>query len=370
MRKLKLFHLEAGINLGGTEIMLLRYLDRVERTCFQVAVGALFNNGRLIDEVRKKRFVGVSFGIKRRWNLIEVIWAFYKLYLFLKRNKIDIIQLYGFYTNILGRIVARLARIPVVITGLRTEKFWRNRFHSLLARATANWTDSYISVSEKGKELMLRKKWIKKDKVMVIANGIDINWATCQRLKTLPHKVGMIAAFNQFKAQKELVLAATRILKKFPEAKFILVGEGKTKRYVIKLIKNLGLKNNFDLIGYTKDVRQILAQLSVFVLTTNTEGLPVTILEAMAFGLPVVASNVGGIPELVEDRITGILVRPGCPEELAEAIIELLASPEKAKRMGEMGRLRVQKLFTIEPMMQKLESHYLALAKRKGLLNE
>ena len=88
----------------------------------------------------------------------------------------------------------------------------------------------------------------------------------------------------------------------------------------------------------------------------------------MLFGLPVVATRVGGIPELVEDGVTGILVKPGCSEELGRAITELLTNPEKANRMGEMGKLRVRQHFTIEQMMQKLELLYLDLAKRKGLV--
>lgn len=367
MIKLKLLHLNAGTNLGGTETMLLRFLDKVNKTCFQVSVGALFNNGPLIYEVQKRGFEGVLFKIKNRWNPLEVLSAFLKVYRFLKLNKIDIIHLYGFYTNLLGRTVARLAKTPIVITGLRMEKFGQNGFHSLLERMTADWSDLYISVSGRGRELMLRKQWIADEKVIVIHSGIDINWANGSTLEIQYPSVGMIAAFNQFKAQEQIVLAAPRILKSYPDTKFILAGEGETKKRVIKLITSLGINANFDLLGDVKDVRQILSKLSVFVLASHTEGLPVSILEAMALGLPVVASKVGGIPELVEDGITGILIEPNHPEEFAAAIIQLLSNSEKAKRMGELGRLRVQQEFTLEKMTQKLEHCYLDLAMKKGI---
>jgi glycosyltransferase involved in cell wall biosynthesis len=302
----------------------------------------------------------------------------------------------------LGRIVARLAKTPIIITGIRIENFGYNGFHSFLERSTSGWVDLYISVSEQSRKLLLKQHWIPEEKVVVIHNGIDLNWAklyTSQNVdsrekRIFPNgvtggkrttffpargvktpierglgkiQIGMIAAFNHFKTQDSIVLAAPKILETFPNTKFVLVGEGKTKKRITELISQLGLNSNFLLPGFVNDVRQILSQLSIFVLASNSEGFPVSILEAMSFGIPIVTSKVGGIPELVQDGVTGILVEPNRSEVLASAIIELLANPEKANRMGEMGKLRVKKFFTIEKMMQELESHYLDLAKRKGL---
>lgn len=368
MKKLKLLHLNAGTNLGGTETMLLRFLDKVDKTRFQVSVGAFFNNGPLLAEVKKRGFEAIEFRINNEFNPFEVLSALVKLYRFLKTKKIDIIHQYGFYTNIFGRIVSRMAKIPIVITGLRMEKFGNNGFHSLLERMTANWSDLYISVSEKGRKLMFEKRWVPKEKVVVVHNGIETDWAKSRITDTAQPRIGMIADFNKYKAQQDLVVAASEVLKKFPNAKFVLAGEGETKKNIFKMIKYLGLDSNFVLNGFVGDVRKILSELSIFVLATHTEGLPVSIIEAMLFGLPVVASRVGGIPELVEDGVTGILVKPESSEELACVITELLANPEKANRMGEMGKLRVKQYFTIEQMMQKLESLYLGLAKRKGLV--
>jgi glycosyltransferase involved in cell wall biosynthesis len=214
---------------------------------------------------------------------------------------------------------------------------------------------------------MLKKHWVPKEKVVVVHNGIETDWVNGKKLNTTQPIIGMIADFNKYKAQQDLVVAASEVLKKFPNAKFVLAGEGENKKKIFKLIKHLRLDANFVLNGFVGDVRKILSELSIFVLATYTEGLPVSIIEAMLFGLPVVASRVGGIPELVEDGVTGILVKPESSEELASAIIELLTNQEKANRMCEMGKLRVKQYFTIEQMMQKLESLYLGLAKSKGL---
>jgi glycosyltransferase involved in cell wall biosynthesis len=382
-RRLNLLFLNAGTDLGGTEIMLLRFLEKVDTDYFDVSVAALFDRGPLLLEVRKRGFNGILFTIKHQWNPLELVYAFARLYRFLKSRRIDVVHMNGFYTNILGSLTARMAKTPVMITGVRTEASGRNGFHNILERATSNWIDLYISVSEQSRRQMLRKQWIQENKVVVVHNGIDSGWtrpimnSASSKEHIIPHfsggvngcpRIGMIAAFNRLKAQEILVLAAPLVLAKFPKAKFVLMGEGKTKPRIVKLIKQTGLFERFVLPDSALDPRYILSQLTIFVLATHTEGLPVSILEAMAFGLPVVASRVGGIPEIVEDRITGLLVQPRNPESLASAIIDLLENPAKARKMGRLGKSRVKSDFGIDKMMGKLEYHYNCLAQRKGIL--
>ncbi len=389
-RPLNLLLLNAGTDLGGTEIMLLRFLEKVRRNQFKVSVAALFDRGSLLFEVRKRGFEAILFAIKHQWNPFEIAYAFARLHRFLRLRQIDIVHMNGFYTSILGSLVARMAKTPVVITGVRTEVSGRNGYHNILERATAHWIDLYISVSEQSRLQMLRNPWVKDGRVVVVHNGIDPLWAQSasnaesrkresnsinnhgarlisNRPKDCPY-IGMIGAFNRLKAQEILVLAAPFVLAKFPKAKFVLMGEGKTKVRIINLIKRTGLSESFVLSGFAIDPRHILSNLHIFVLATHTEGLPVSILEAMAFGLPVVASRVGGIPEIVKHGITGFLVQPDNPKAIASAIIELLENPAKARKMGALGKLRVRSDFSIEKMMNKLECHYHGTAQKKGIL--
>lgn len=366
MHRIKLLHLNAGTNIGGTETMILRFLDRVDQQHFAVFIGAFFPGGEFLNEAKKRGAQIVLFKIT---NAIHFFSAFIKLSRFLKKNKIDIIHLYGFWTNIGGRIAAKLARTPIIISGQRTEDSWRKPIHSWLDRLTLRWVDLYISVFHKGKELLIKRDRIPENKIVVVHNGIDLTWVNTERQNKgqLP-MIGMIAAQNRFKRQDLLIQAAPKILESFPQANFVLAGSGCTIDKNIKLISSLGLTSHFVVSGFVKDVRQILSNLTVFVLTTNSEGLPVSILEAMAYGIPVVASRVGGIPELVEDRVTGILVKSNNANELASAIIEILENPAKAKWMSKAAKERVKKYFTIEQMMGQLEFIYQSLAKRKGLI--
>ncbi len=366
MRKIKILYLNAGTKLGGTETMILRFLDNVDHNQFQVYVGAFFPGGELLDEADKRGAQTVLFKIKSSANPIQLLSAFVRLYKFLKKHKIDIIHMYGFWTNLGGRIAAKLAKTPVIITGQRTEDNWRKSIHSFLDRFTSRWVDLYISVFDKGKELLVNRDRIPAEKIVVVHNGIDLNWANPVKSSEKHFLlIGMVAAFNQFKTQDELIKAAPKILEKFPQAKFIFAGCGNTEKKISEMINNLGLNKQFSMHGFVKDIRQILNQLDIFVLATHSEGSPVSILEAMLFGIPIVASNVGGIPELVENGNTGILVEPNHSEQLASAVVEILESPEKAKWMGEAAKERIRKYFTIEQMMAHLEFVYLNLATKK-----
>lgn len=370
--------------------MLLRFLEKVDTYRFNVAVVAFFDRGPLLTEVRRRGFEAILLTIKHQWNALEIVYAFVRLHRFLRSNRIDIVHMNGFYTNILGSLVARMARTPVVITAVRTEVSGRNGYHNALEQATAHWIDLYISVSEQSRFQMLRKPWVQDGKVVVVHNGIDPGWARTPsnsgrrthgsrsrsdtsvgvrstRAKDRPC-IGMIGAFNRLKAQELLVLAAPRVLNRFPKARFVLMGEGKTRARIINLIRQTRLSEYFVVLDYAIDPRHILSQLDIFVLATHTEGLPVSILEAMTFGLPVVASRVGGIPEIVQDGSTGILVPPDNPEAIASAIIDLLDHPAKARKMGMLGQSRAERDFGIDKMMEALENHYHCLARRKGVL--
>ncbi len=380
-RRLNLLLMNAGTDLGGTEIMILRFLERVHRRRFKVTVGAFFDRGPLLTEVRKRGFGAVMFPIEHEHNLLEIAYNLVRLYHFMKNTRFDIVHMNGFYTNILGSLVARMAKTPVVITGVRTEVSGRNGYQHALEWATARWIDRYISVSEQSRLQMMERPWVRDGQIAVVHNGIDPKWArrpsmsdrrsrTDKRASKSKKEypcIGMIGAFNRLKAQEILVLAAPRILKKFPGARFILAGEGKTKARIANMIEKAGLSIHFDMPDFTLDPRHTLARLDVFVLATHTEGLPVSILEAMAFGLPVVATRVGGIPEIVQHGVTGILVPPDDPKALASAIIELLVDRPKAHRMGMRGRSRIARHFHIERMVKEMEDLYHALARSKGI---
>jgi len=158
-----------------------------------------------------------------------------------------------------------------------------------------------------------------------------------------------------------LIEAAAKIVPRFPNLKVLIVGEGNDRPVYEALIEKLRVGDTVKLLGLRSDVPDLLAESDVAVLSTNSEGSPLSVMEYMDAGLPVVGSRVGGIPDLIDDGVEGLLVEPGDPESLAQAIGRLLDAPEEARRMGERGRERRRREFDIDVMVRNLENLYLEL---------
>jgi glycosyltransferase involved in cell wall biosynthesis len=202
---------------------------------------------------------------------------------------------------------------------------------------------------------------ISPDRVTVVRSGIALHQAPPgaetrrlrERLGISPEDpvLGIVAHILPHKGYDDLVQALPLIQEKYPQVKCLIVGRAPRGGYLGKLLERaerLTVRDRLIMVGFQEDVVPFLHAMDVFVLPSRTEGLPITILEAMAAGKPVVATAVGGIPEVVRDRETGLLVPPMEPSRLAEALMHLLEAPALAKSMGAVGRKQVETLFTME----------------------
>lgn len=193
------------------------------------------------------------------------------------------------------------------------------------------------------------------------------------RLGISPHDpvLGIVAHMLPHKGFDDLVQALALLTEKFPQAKCLVIGMAPRERYLrqlLQLAERLSVRDRLILAGFQEDVAPFLHAMDVFVLPSRTEGLPITILEAMAAGKPVVATTAGGIPEVVRDGETGLLVPPGDPGRLAEAVMRLLEAPALAKALGQAGRTRVTSVFTLEAETEQTAMVYRkVLAARKSV---
>jgi glycosyltransferase involved in cell wall biosynthesis len=163
------------------------------------------------------------------------------------------------------------------------------------------------------------------------------------------------------KDQRTLLRAVRLVVDRQPEFRLDIVGDGPDRTVLEDLCDELQLRSHINFLGFRNDVHELLPQADLFVLSSVTEGLPMTLLEAMAAGLPIVSTNVGGISELVNHNETGLLVPPQSPEALAGAILELMHDPQRAVNMGHSGRRRVEEEFDIRVVTAKYEELYRAL---------
>ena len=219
------------------------------------------------------------------------------------------------------------------------------------------------------REQAIQQENLPPEKIEVIYNGLDLSEYQ-QTLKTESLReelrvvngtplVGLIANFNfEIKGHIYFLGASKKILEKVPDAKFVLVGNGPLRPRYEEVARELNLNNNVYFLGKRADVPAIISNLDVSVLSSTSEGFSNVIMESMAAGKPVVATNVGGSREMVTDGVTGYLVPPADSESMANAIVDLLENPEKAVAMGSMGRKVVQEKFTIEAMAKGYERLY------------
>jgi glycosyltransferase involved in cell wall biosynthesis len=223
-------------------------------------------------------------------------------------------------------------------------------------RLAAGWCDRVITVSEAGTQLAAKHHICDLSKVISIWNGIPDHSARARLDRETDLTCTMVARFTAFKDHALLLKAFARIP---GESRLQLVGDGETLPASKELTAQLGIRDRVDFTGARSDVPDLLARTDVFVLASKQETLPISILEAMRAGLPVIASDVGGISEEVIDGETGLLVRPGSVEELSAALMHLLSSKTLRTAMGRAGRRRFEKMFLAKMMIQKTAALYI-----------
>lgn len=273
----------------------------------------------------------------------------------------------------IGGTAAKIAQIPKLI--------WRMGVllpeTSLVHRLTGRYLpDKIVVPCQSLKDQLKRFSWIKQEKVKVIPNGIDLsrfNFDMKKERERLFRKyslnpqiilIGVPARLVEAKGHIYLLQAIPEIVKAFPQVKFLFAGDGSEKEALKKLTSQLNLEDHVIFAGYIKEIFQTMAGFDLLVLPSISEGFGGALAEGMALKKPIVATRVGGIPEVVEDQKTGLLVPPTDPHSLAQAIITLLQDKNLASRLGEEGRRRVETYYTIDKMIEKIEALFSDLSEQ------
>lgn len=307
----------------------------------------------LLDELAKRGLNGKAL----EKNYPDIPGAVREMVRHLRELRADIVCCNGYKPDIIGLLAARQAGIPVVsISHGWTSATWKVRLNETMDRMALAWMDATVCVS-KAQAVKVRQAGVPPERVVVIRNAINADeiagFEPAARasleayFETRPRwLVGAAGRLSREKGMEQFVAAATYVLARTPDAGFIIFGEGPERKNLERLIFQQGLQGKLVLAGFREDVGKLLACLDVSVLSSWTEGLPVVVLEALAAGVPVVATAVGGTPEVIDDGVNGFLVPPGDPAALAQRISELLNDDNLRRAMGERGRRRVRKEFT------------------------
>jgi glycosyltransferase involved in cell wall biosynthesis len=347
---------------GGAQTYVASLLPGLADT-FDVVVAA-HGEGPLREATHSAgvRFVSLRH-VRRPVSPWRDLLGLLELLRLLRQEQPQIVHVNSAKAAVLGRLAAWLARVPIRVY---TVHGWAFLAHGGLASAAYRWieralrplTTVTVCVSENERQAGLAARACEERTTIVIRNGVSKGALDVAKPKSTRPRLVMVGRLQAPKDPITLVRALALVSARDLEA--VLVGDGPQRAAVADEIQRLGLDSAVRLLGERTDVQELLATADVFVLSTRSEGLPLSVLEAMAAGLPVVASDVGGIPELVADGVSGVLVPPGDPDALAEAIERLLENSPLAQQLGLAGRRRVLENFDLEAVR---EAH-LALYRR------
>ena len=347
----------------------------------------VWNISRLIDKdkyqilaccIRKggpyeERFRDLGIPVKNlNMKCVLDLRVIFKLMRFIRENKVDIVHTNIRLADWYGRVSAKLAGVPLIFSTIHNPDYWRQErkylAYSIVDRLSMTFNTHIVAVSNAVKNFLVRSQNINPDKITVIYNGVDVEKYTDstgferQRnffgLQSDIPTIGLTARLTWEKGLDTFLKAAKYILQNGRQAQFLIVGDGPLRGKLEALAKKLEIEQHVVFTGFRSDIPAILGLLDIFVMSSLREGHPLSTIEAMLARKPVVASNVYGIPEVVLDQETGILIPPEEPKVLADAICTLLDSPEKCREMGERGRLRALRHFSIDRMVRDYEEFY------------
>ncbi|MCK5013731.1 MAG: glycosyltransferase family 4 protein [Candidatus Omnitrophica bacterium] len=299
----------------------------------------------------------------------RIYFALFPLSRYIRENKIDLVHAQTRITQVMGALLKRLTGKPFVST---CHGFFKTR---LSRRLVPCWGDVVIAISE-AVEWHLRHDFrVAREKVSLIASGIDFNefdlidGARKKERRARFHLgdepvVGIVARLSDVKGQDILIEAMNKVVPYIPNAILLLVGEGKMENVLREKVQSLNLGDHVRFFSIVNNTYEMLSLFDIFAMPSRQEGLGLSIMEAQAAGLPVVASRVGGIPSLIEDGKTGVLVEPENSSELADAIVKLLQDPERLKEIGMAGREFIKKTFLADKMTDKVIQLYQHLVKK------
>ncbi|MHB8171380.1 MAG: glycosyltransferase family 4 protein [Thermincolia bacterium] len=305
------------------------------------------------------------------WSDLKVISQLVRI---LREGRIDILHAHSSKAGLVGRVAAILAGTPAIVFTVHNFIFYDNlsalkkKVYALAEKILAYPTNTIITVSNALRDGIIKTEGINPDKIVTIYNGIDtrpfekaVNKDRLrQKLKLESGPViGTVARLAPQKGVGYLVEAAAKVVMEYPEAQFLVAGDGPLLPELKQQAVNLGIEKNIRFLGHWEDIAHLFAVLDVFVLPSVTEGLGLTVLEALAAERPVIATNVGGLPEIVHLGQTGLLAKVRDPVDLAKQILYMLNNPGEAERMALTGKVMVKEKFALETMIKATTKVYL-----------
>ncbi len=350
------------LNIGGITSYILTLATGLKKRGHNIYVAS--SGGSLLPRFMEEGINYISIPIKTKKEISpKILASLFKLKDAVKKYRIDVVHTNSRTTQVLGCLLSKKADIAHIST---CHGFFKKR---LLRKLFPCWGLKVIAISEEVKKHLVKDFGVKEKDIRIVHNGIDVErFGRCTKYDVRSTKenlglsdgpvVGIVARLSDVKGHIYLIEAMKDVLAKIPDAQLLIVGDGKEKRALVKLINDLGIEKNVFLVPSVTETNEVLSVMDVFVLPSLKEGLGLALIEAMACGLAVIGSDIGGIKSLIQDGNNGLLVRPADRVSLSKAILELLGDAKKREYFGNNARDFIGKNFSQEEMVTQTQEVY------------
>ena len=369
----RVLHLINSFDIGGTERQAVELLKRLDSQRYDVGLAVLRNTGPFYNEIEALFPDVPEFPLTSFYNP-NALKQLARLRRLLVRDRIDILHAHDFYSGLLGTVAARLARVRVIACQ-RHLKLSDRKVHDLGTRIIHRLAHRVLVNSEAIRERIIEQGSARRETIVVVRNGVvgtrqsrprdaGEQHARSQELRrelklearlTL---IGMVARMQPVKGHRFFLDAAARVLRDRPDAQFVLVGDGPLRSEIEVQIAQLGIVDRVHVLGDRTDTNELTSEFDLVVLASLNEGLPNAVMEAMAAGVPVVATAVGGTKELIIDGETGYLAPPADAAPLADRILVALGDEANRASIVAAARDRITNVFGMERMVDSVEQLY------------
>jgi L-malate glycosyltransferase len=376
--KLRILFVIDKLGVGGTEGQLVEIINRLDKEKFELFLCCLSRAQSRIQEHLGKtgKVKNILLDVGSIYSIGAGV-AIYRLVRLIRSLEIDIVQAYFLRAKFLGVLAGKLAGIKT-ISCMRDLGLSINYRTILPVKLADHWASRFLTNSRSIRQYLIEKHRINPDRIDVITNGVDLNRfrpvtpierAECKNTMGFDPGnivIGVIANLKPEKGLGDFIRAAAIVFRQDPHTRFVIVGEGALKESLRTLAADLGMQGKLIFTGSASDVRSFLFAFDIGVLCSLSEGFSNAILEYLAVGLPVVATNIGGNIEQVQDQESGFLVPPEDPDALAEALLKLVNDEDLRRKMSDRAVHDCRSRFDMDRMIRQLENYYLEVSLIRG----
>jgi len=371
--RIRIAYLVRQLGVGGLENVVVELANALEPSRFACSIVSFAAPGPLQNKVHTAQVQVVALNQSGGNNPVLV----YRLYRFLRQQRPHIVQTHNWATLLEGFLGAKLAGVPLIVHAEHgtIESRARNLF---LQRHLWKKVHRVLCVSQAHRRRLADTVRFPYQRLQPILNGVDTSLfaprpgdrkslRTQLGLKPECLYIGTVGNLRPVKNHALLLRVSQQVCRRYQNVRFVLIGHGPLREQLAAYAQELGIQHQVQFLGTRADIPELLNALDIFVLPSLSEGLPMSVLEAMACGLPVVATQVGGLPEVIEDGKTGLLVPSQDEQQLTLALEVLIQHEKQRKVLGEQGRKRVVEHFSVQKMTNEYQELYESLVSGSGL---